>query len=434
MTGGRVRFLAGHRGAAVGPLAVAVVAAAVAVPAAAQASAAAGEAGRHAAAPPGSVVYGWGSNDHGQLGNPTVGSGPGIPVQVGLPPGARVTSVRVTCGHALALTSTGQVLAWGRNGDGELGDGSTGPDSATPVQVVLPAGTTVKAVRAGCAYSLALTSTGTVLAWGSNQDGQLGNGTVGGSSSGTPSPVRLPDGTIVKAISAGDNHALALTSTGRIYAWGANSKGQLGIGIFGSSTGIPIRVMLPARTTVTSVSAGSDFSLAMTANGRALSWGINFSGQLGNGRTGSGTDHPVRVELPKGTRVRGLIAGCAHTLALTATGKVLAWGLNQAGQLGNGARLTAGGHQDTPVKVRLPKRTTVRAVSAGCEHSLALTATGRLLAWGLNGQGQLGQGGPPFSASSTPARVKLPAGLTATAIGSGPDAQSSFAIVRTTTP
>src|SRR5262249_60834665 len=138
------------------------------------------------------------------------------------------------------LTSTGQVLAWGFNGDGELGNGTT-TDSATPVPVSLPAGTTVKAIRAGCEHSLALTSTGEVLAWGANRDGELGNGST--TPSDVPIPVPLTVGTTVKAISTGQTHSLALTSTGQVLAWGDNESGQLGIGTVtrGRTTRSPAR-------------------------------------------------------------------------------------------------------------------------------------------------------------------------------------------------
>ncbi len=118
-------------------------------------------------------------------------------------------------------------------------------------------------------------------------------------------------------------------------------------------------------------------------------------------------------------------AGRRHTLALTTAGKVLAWGANSAGQLGNGR---TGGHAATPVRARLPRGTTVAAISAGCDHSLARTRTGRVLAWGLGHNGELGNG--TTTSSDIPVRVKLPAGLAAVALGAGPDADFTIAIVR----
>ena len=122
-------------------------------------------------------VLGWGSDAAGQLGDGGTTTTNDTPVAAKLPAGTKVKQVREGCFHTLALTSKGHVLAWGENSLGQLGDGTT-TDSLTPVRVKLPSGTKVTAVRAGCFFSLALTSKGHVLAWGSNVDGQLGDGTT----------------------------------------------------------------------------------------------------------------------------------------------------------------------------------------------------------------------------------------------------------------
>jgi alpha-tubulin suppressor-like RCC1 family protein len=182
----------------------------------------------------------WGDNPFGQLGNGTT-TASDIPVKVQLPPGTEVTTMRAGCGHTLALTTTGRVLAWGYNGNGELGNGTT-TSSLTPVRVKLPQGTRVKAIRAGCFHSLALTTTGRVLAWGGGTFGQLGDGSV--LDSDVPVRVKLPAGTTVRAISAGSGHGLAFTTTGRLYAWGYNGDGELGDGTTANAD-IPVRVKLP---------------------------------------------------------------------------------------------------------------------------------------------------------------------------------------------
>src|SRR5450759_3831659 len=128
--------------------------------------------------------------------------------------------------------------AWGYNSSGQLGNGTT-TNSSTPVQVSLPSGTTVTAIAGGGAHSLALTSSGQVLAWGSNSSGQLGNGTT--TQSSTPVAVRLPSGSTVTAIAGGGSHSLALTSTGQVLAWGYNYNGELGNGtITNSSTPVAV--------------------------------------------------------------------------------------------------------------------------------------------------------------------------------------------------
>ncbi len=365
------------------------------------------------------TVRGWGYNSFGQLGDGTR-TLPLTPVKFHLPSGVKATSVRAGCTHSLALTTAGRVLASGRNSDGQLGTGNL-MNHVNPVYAKLPAGTKVTAVRAGCEFSLALTSGGKVLAWGDNFYGQLGDGTK--THRETPVRVRLPAGTKVKAISAGEQFGLALTTTGHILAWGRNTLGQLGNGT-NTDSSTPVRVKLPPGTSVSSVAAGASHVLALTGGGHAYGWGYNRYGQLGDGTT---TDAiaPVRLHLPvPGTgRVTALFAGCYHSLALTSTGKVLAWGNNAEGQLGDGDKTDS----PTAVKVALPAGTKVTAVSAGCLHSLALTASGRVLAWGDNAAAELGDG--TRDNSDTPVRSHLATGLVATAIGAGAVSESSFAIV-----
>lgn len=124
--------------------------------------------------------------------------------------------------------SAGHVLAWGSNGQGQLGRGTIGGTHLAAARVAIPDGTRITAVRAGCQFALALTSGGQVLAWGAGTVGQLGDGDT--ASSGTPVPVSLPPGTTVRAISTGAFHALALTTTGEVLAWGNNFRGELGNG------------------------------------------------------------------------------------------------------------------------------------------------------------------------------------------------------------
>ena len=162
----------------------------------------------------------------------------GTPVNVSLPAGTKVTAVAAGALHSLALTSTGAVLAWGYNADGELGDGSR-TNSDVPVKVKLPAGTKVTAVAAGGYDSLALTSTGAVLAWGYNADGELGDG-------GTAEQRCAGEGEAVPVEGdrnrrrrpprrrgldrPGPGHSLAVTSNGAVFAWGYNADGELGNG------------------------------------------------------------------------------------------------------------------------------------------------------------------------------------------------------------
>ncbi|NIL44150.1 cell wall anchor protein [Salinispora arenicola] len=397
---------------------------AVMVTQAASMSLAAAENGPSAAIRASDTYFAWGDNSDGQLGNGTI-TGSSTPVDVYLPAGTTITAVTAGGLHSLALTSTGAVLAWGRNFSGQLGNGDT-TNRSTPVDVDLPAGTTITAIAAGAFHSLALTSAGTVLAWGENLHGQLGNG--GTTNMSTPVGVSLPAGVTITAVAAGAFHSLAVTSTGAVLAWGDNSNGQLGNGTTtGSST--PVDVDLPAGTTITAVAAGvagAAHSLALTSTGAALAWGNNADGQLGNGDT-TNRSTPVDVDLPAGVTIAAVAAGGLHSLALTAAGAVVAWGRNVSGQLGNGT--TTG--SSTPVDVDLPTGATITAIAAGFDFGLALTAAGAVVAWGRNASGQLGDG--TTTNRSTPVDVDLPASVTITAVAAGGQHSMALAALPTST-
>jgi len=188
----------------------------------------------------------------------TWGQGRSTPVQVANLSG--VVAIASGDGHSLALKSDGTVMAWGRNNYGQLGDGTFTP-RATPVQVANLSG--VVAIAGGRVHSLALKSDGTVMAWGSNNaDGRLGDGTTFGS---RPTPVQVANLSGVVAIADGDDHSLALKSDGTVMAWGSNNYGQLGDGTFTprATPGPVLDASGAPLSGITSIAAGFDHSLAL---------------------------------------------------------------------------------------------------------------------------------------------------------------------------
>ncbi len=371
----------------------------------------------------GHEVLTWGRNQYGQLGNDTTVMST-VAVSALLPAGTAVTQVAGGYAFSLALTADGHIWAWGDNSSGQLGIGST-TDSLVPVQVRLPEGATVTAIAAGDDHVVALTSTGGLLAWGYNQYGQVGDATT--TDREVPVAVHLPSGTTVTAIGAGAGHSLAVTSAGRVLSWGYNNTGQLGLGDR-NDRNVPTEVPLPADATFTAVAGGSAHSLALASDGRMWSWGYNAYGQLGNNTT-TQTTSPVQVQLPAGASVTAIAGGRGfHSMALESTGQMLTWGDNGYGQLGNGTNTKS----LVPIQVHLPAGTTVTAIAGGDDHSLALTSAGQVLAWGYNRYGQLGDGTTTNSnlpvevqrrkgrgSSTVPVPLALPAGVTVLGIGSG---------------
>jgi alpha-tubulin suppressor-like RCC1 family protein len=396
------------------------------------------------------LISAWGANQLGQLGDGTTANS-NTPVEVrgvnGTGTLGGVTAVSAGGDHTLALLSNGTVVAWGANNDGQLGDGMMSGDSETPVQVVGPGGigtlTGVTAIAANDDYSLALLSNGTVMSWGSGGFGQLGDDAT--ANSDAPVPVSGIGGagelTDVSAVAAGQDHGLALLGDGTAVAWGSDTDGQLGDGSMDAGSTTPVQVVARGGSGtlggVSALAAGQDHSLALLANGTVLAWGSNNAGQLGDGSTTS-SDAPVQVNGLGGsgalTGVTQLAAGQDHNLALLADGTVVAWGSNSSGQLGtNGFPFPPFTNNESPGQVAGPgggQLNGVAAIAAGASHSLALLASGTVVAWGSNSGGQLGEGSGFFGFQS--GQVVGPGGYgtlsDVTAIASGSSASQSFAL------
>jgi alpha-tubulin suppressor-like RCC1 family protein len=370
-----------------------------------------------AAAGPASIVEAWGYNAYGQLGNGTTTEST-TPVAVDLPAGVTATSVAAGGYHSLAIGSNGTVYAWGDNGLGQLGNGTT-TNSSTPVAVSVPSGVTFTAIAAGLDDSLALGSNGKVYAWGDNSFDELGNGSTA-SDSTVPVAVSLPAGVTATAIAAGQYHSLAIGSNGTLYAWGYNNDGQLGNGKKATPS-TPVAVSMPSGVTATKIAAGGYHSLAVGSNGDLYSWGYNVDGQLGNGTT-TLEDKPVVVSLPSGVSATSLSAGLYFSLAIGSNGDLYSWGYNADGELGDGAAVNS----STPVAVTLPAHAAPSQISTGLYDSLALATNGTLYAWGQNGYGQLGDGSTTTSLS--PTTVTFPQDATFTGLASDSSSIHSVAI------
>ena len=271
-------------------------------------------------------------------------------------------------------------------------------------------------------FALAVGSDGNAYAWGNNTIGQLGDGT----NTNRTKPVKVKKPTGVPAsftyvqVNAGNSHSLAVGSDGYVYAWGNNSHGELGNGSSGGSSNIPVRVMDPNNAgkglTALQVSGGGEHSLAIDANGKTWSWGINYYGQLGrsaNINTYAPNPIPRQVQYPSaaGTlQIMQVSAGTWHSLAVDTNGRIWTWGWNQYGQLGNSTNSGQTSPNPTPMQVDYPYSAgAVEAiqVSAGDEHSLAVDSRGNVWAWGLNQVGQLGNSTNTGSTTANPVPLQV---------------------------
>jgi uncharacterized delta-60 repeat protein len=331
----------------------------------------------------------------------------------------------VLVGRITPGTSTGTVWAWGWNGVGQLGDGTT-TDRHAPVQVRGLSG--VVSVSAGPWNTLAVRGDGTVWAWGWNGVGQLGDGTT----IDRHTPIQVPGLTGVVAVAAGYYHSLALKGDGTVMAWGWNGVGQLGDG---TNQRRLTPAVVPGMNGVISISSGLFHNLALREDGTAWAWGYNGQGQVGDGTT---VDRHVPVQLPPNYfnyAYAAVSAGWLHSVSVSDQWEMHSWGWNAVGQvappgggdiptpdtyLGSAMTISAGGYHNLNVQRDgsvhgngwngfgqlgppggLSNLTHVSSISAAGLHSLAVTSDGGLWTWGWNNFGQLGTGTTVSGATPT---------------------------------
>ncbi|HIV03231.1 MAG TPA: S8 family serine peptidase, partial [Candidatus Aphodoplasma excrementigallinarum] len=267
-------------------------------------------------------------------------------------PLANIISISAKKEHWLALRADGTVWSWGRGANGQLGNGATEDVFTHAVQVKNADGTPlvdVIAISAGGSHSMAKKADGTIWAWGKNENGQLGNGASADSSV----PVQVMGLAGIEQISAGEYHSMALRADGTVWAWGRNQYGQLGDNTRNSSS-TPVQVTgengFGYLTGVEEIAAGIGYSMALMSDGTLMAWGHNNSYQLGDG-TQQSRNAPVQVLDSAGTAALADVvefsANGETTMAKTADGTVWIWGTNRYGEFGDG---TNGSYSALPLE------------------------------------------------------------------------------------
>jgi alpha-tubulin suppressor-like RCC1 family protein len=352
----------------------------------------------------------WGENTDGQLGDGTHDTHY-APVDVlgpdGSTPLSRVRQLAVGATHACALLDTAQVVCWGQDLYGQVGDGgATDRTTATPVLAVSGPGRLgrVTQISAGGDSTCARLRSGQVRCWGRNEHGQLGNGAT---TDFQPRPVvvRNRAGTTaltgVTQVAVGGRTTCARLTSGQARCWGRNNHGQVGDGSV-VERHRPAVVRATAGTGallgVTQVAASGDVSCARLANRQARCWGFNGYGGLGDGTDDiDAHPRPVVVRRPTGggplVGVVELALGENHACARVTSGHVRCWGWGLYGVLGHGDDV----QHDLPVAVLSPSGSgelgNVRSLGTGSVHTCARSSAGTMHCWGHNDKNQLGHGG-----------------------------------------
>jgi alpha-tubulin suppressor-like RCC1 family protein len=294
------------------------------------------------------TLWAWGQGTNGELGDGSYANSFASPVQVQFPAGVQIAFIATDAmpyDSALAVDTSGNAWGWGLNGHGELCLGNK-TASAVPVQLPLANVTALAGASGHAVYD----SGGTLYSCGSNWNGVLGAG--GGGSSTTPVQVAGLNGQDVVALVSGFGNAGALLADGQYYDWGYDAAGQLGDGITGTSSAVPVRVTLPDASPVIQVAEGGSNklngqTLVMLADGSLYAWGSDTYGQLGDGGT-TAKASPVPFFPPAGVTYSTLATGGATSYGISSDGTVYAWGEGNLGQLGNGTK------QSSAVPIQVP--------------------------------------------------------------------------------
>ena len=335
-------------------------------------------------------VYCWGANTQGELGNGS--TTPPFTFRPGLVSTQLIFS-RVTAGagQACALTNADIGYCWGRNDDGRVGDGTT-TNATTPVHAF-----NARAFAKGllgdhtCALDL---DTGRAFCWGHNDFGQLGTGSADTNPHTLPEAISTsgPVPTTWSTLSVGSSHTCGTSGTST-WCWGRNDDGRLGDS---TTTTRFSSTLVRGGLTFDSVSAGMLHNCGLTRDGHAYCWGQNGNGQLGTGAEGVFKTVPVPVA--GGLTFTSISAGGNHTCAISTDGNTYCWGVNQFGELGDGTNT----NRSSPTLVS--GGLGFESVSVGGLHTCARTKDlGIVYCWGNNGQGQLGNA--TTTNSNVPVRV-----------------------------
>ena len=320
------------------------------------------------------------------------------PVALATQTAAPAASIRDVAGNKFVLVARGDgsVVAWGRAPGGAL---------AVPTPIALPGLAQQVAVGESSAY--VLLEDGTVVAWGENDEGQLGNGPSGSNKplgmypKPSTTPVKVTDLASVIAVAAGYKHAIALRKDGTVWAWGARENGAVGDGDAKPAGSLRVLsatapVALKGLTGITQIAAGPTHNLALTRDGKVLSWGSNNAGELGIGTRATGW---TPAEVNGLANIVAIAAGSGQgtygvSAAVRQDGTLWVWGSGSSAMMGNGVRNPTpdepGGRNLLPLQVK--GIAGAKDASVGAGHIAALLNDGSLRAWGMNGYGELGLG------------------------------------------
>uniref|UniRef100_A0A3B4CZS8 HECT domain-containing protein n=1 Tax=Pygocentrus nattereri TaxID=42514 RepID=A0A3B4CZS8_PYGNA len=274
------------------------------------------------------------------------------------------------------------MLCWGSSAWGQLGLGNSESAVFEPRSCRMLNGKGLKEVACGGQHSLFLLHDGSVYTCGSNSRGQLGHEKTGTK----PELVVALDAQKIASMACGEAHSLAVNEQGQVFAWGAGDGGQLGLGTAEEAVRVPRLIKKLCEHRISQVMCGNQHCIALSKDGQLFTWGQNSSGQLGLGKGEPSSLSPQPLKSLCGIPLAQISAGGDHSFALSLSGAVFGWGRNSAGQLG----LNDEQDRAVPCHIKFLRSQKVVYISCGEEHTAALTKDGGLFTFGNGSRGQLG--------------------------------------------
>lgn len=300
-----------------------------------------------------------------------------------------ITAIEGGNDHCMALDSAGVVWGWGNNNAGQLGNGTTSATVTTPVKALLPPTVVIASIGEAFATSFAIDTTGALWYWGGAS--KLGISTT--------IPMKLISGQTWLQVAGGSQHVLLLNTAGALYAWGENLYGELGLGNTVCNY-YPVALgSVFGGATVKSITAGQNHSGAIDSSNLIWMWGHNNFGQVGDGTT-TDRPSPTLITPSAGQTCKVLTCGGSrlltngHTMAILSDNTAWAWGANASGQLGDGTQI----QRQVPVNITSgfgPSGfvTPATTLYAGGDQSMLIDSAAQCWVIGDNTDGQLGNGG-----------------------------------------
>jgi len=431
----------------------------------------------------------WGADTYGQLGDGGSNTNTNAPSSTAIDLGTGRTAVAVAAGddHTCAILDNGDLKCWGRDSNGQLGDGGSNTNTNAPSSTAIDLGTgrTAVAVSAGEEHTCAILDNGDMKCWGRNNYGQLGDGSNVNTNAPSSTAINLGTGRTAVAVSVGEEHTCAILDNGDLKCWGRDSQGQLGDGGSNTHTNAPSSTPINLGTgrTAVAVSAHGQHTCATLDNGDMKCWGYNYYGQLGDGGSNTGQGSPVAVsgsntwdsttglssgagsgsgsatqsnftasvegadltvDVPmtnitfqyNASAASGSGSGSSssssfayandkaatglHTCAILDNGDLKCWGFDGNGQLGDGGSTNTNTNVPSSTAIDLGTGRTAVAASARGDHTCAILDNGDLKCWGRDNEGQLGDGGTNANTNApSSTAIDLGTGRTAVAVSAG---------------